>query len=101
MARLSNRVPAASRPPQPARSRPGGMAEQTYHAHGTPEIEPHVDEPVHLVLSLIELDILVDALRSVGNVEFAERLEMLLRRAYRPPAAGPRHRVAGPLEPRA
>ena len=55
--------------------------------HATPETEPHVDvEHVHLVLSLIELDILVDALRSVGNVEFAEQLEAILRQMRQPPA---------------
>ena len=55
---------------------------------GTPETETHVDsEHVHLVLSLIDLDILVDALRSVGNVEFAEQLEAILRQLRQPPAA--------------
>jgi len=39
----------------------------------TPETETHVGvEHVHLVLSPIESDILVDALRSAGNVELAE-----------------------------
>ena len=50
--------------------------------------EAHVDgEHVQLVLSLIEVDILVDALRSVGNVEFAEQLEAILRQLRQPPAA--------------
>jgi hypothetical protein len=54
----------------------------------TPENETNVDvEHVHLVLSLIEVDILADALRSVGNVEFAERLETILRQVRQPPAA--------------
>jgi hypothetical protein len=54
--------------------------------HGTPEIETNVDvERVHLVLSPIALDILVDALRSVGNVELAERLETILRHLRQPP----------------
>jgi hypothetical protein len=56
--------------------------------NGTPEPETHVDaEHVYLVLSLIEVDILVDALRSVGNVEFAEQLEAILRQLRQPPAA--------------
>ena len=42
---------------------------------------------MHLVLSPIEVDILVDALRSVGNVELAERLEAILRQLHQPPAA--------------
>ena len=37
-------------------------------------------DEVHLVLTALELDIIVDALRSVGNVELAERLESVLRR---------------------
>ena len=53
-----------------------------------PEPETHVDvERVHVVLSPIEVDILVDALRSVGNVEFAERLETLLRLVRQSPEA--------------
>jgi hypothetical protein len=36
-------------------------------------------EEVHLVLTLVELDIMVDALRSVGNIEMAERFEAMLR----------------------
>jgi hypothetical protein len=56
--------------------------------NGTPEPETHVDaEHVYLVLSPIELDILADALRSVGNVEFAEQLEAILRQLRQPPAA--------------
>ena len=56
--------------------------------HATPETETHVDVAhMHLVLSLIEVDILVDALRSVGNVEFAEQLEAILRQMHQPPAA--------------
>lgn len=47
-----------------------------------PEAEPplNVDvATVHLRLTVIELDIIVDALRSVGNVELADRLATLLR----------------------
>ena len=36
-------------------------------------------EQVHLTVSTIELDILIDALRSVGNTELAERFEIILR----------------------
>jgi hypothetical protein len=34
---------------------------------------------IHLIVSPTELDIVVDALRSVGNVELAERFESVLR----------------------
>ena len=55
--------------------------------NGAPETETHLGvEQVHLVLSPIEVDILVDALRSVGNVELAERLEAILRQLRQPPA---------------
>jgi hypothetical protein len=47
-----------------------------------PEDEPlfNVDrDRLHLILSPTELDIVVDALRSVGNVELADRFESVLR----------------------
>jgi hypothetical protein len=34
---------------------------------------------LHLIVTPVELDIVVDALRSVGNVELAERFEAVLR----------------------
>jgi len=34
---------------------------------------------LHLIVTPVELDIVVDALRSVGNVELAERFESVLR----------------------
>jgi hypothetical protein len=34
---------------------------------------------IHLIVSPTELDIVVDALRSVGNVELAEHFESVLR----------------------
>jgi hypothetical protein len=34
---------------------------------------------IHLIVSPTELDIVVDALRSVGNVELAERFESVLQ----------------------
>jgi hypothetical protein len=44
------------------------------------ELRPNVDpRQVHVVVSPIELDIIVDALRSVGNTELAERMERILR----------------------
>jgi len=46
-----------------------------------PDAEPQLNvdpDKVHLVVSPVELDIIADALRSVGNVELAERLETLL-----------------------
>ena len=46
-----------------------------------PEPHPNVDpDQVHLIVSRLELDIIIDALRSVGNQEFAERFEAILRR---------------------
>jgi hypothetical protein len=36
---------------------------------------------IHLVLTGLELDIIVDALRSVGNVELADDLDTILRHA--------------------
>jgi hypothetical protein len=47
-----------------------------------PNPEPHLNvdpDEVHLVLTGLELDIIVDALRSVGNVDLADRLEAVLR----------------------
>jgi hypothetical protein len=49
----------------------------------TPNPEAHLNvdpDEVHLVLTGLELDIIVDALRSVGNIELADRLESVLRR---------------------
>jgi hypothetical protein len=34
---------------------------------------------LHLILTPVELDIVVDALRSVGNAELAERFDAVLR----------------------
>jgi hypothetical protein len=34
---------------------------------------------VHLIVTPVELDIVIDALRSVGNVELAARFEAVLR----------------------
>jgi hypothetical protein len=54
--------------------------------NATPEDELNRDlERVPLALSPIELDIIIDALRSVGNVELAERLETVLRQWRQPP----------------
>jgi len=45
-----------------------------------PESGPNIDpDQVHLVVTPTELDILVDALRSVGNTELAVRFENVLR----------------------
>lgn len=44
------------------------------------ELQLNVDgDRIHLIVSPTELDIVVDALRSVGNVELAERFETVLR----------------------
>jgi hypothetical protein len=42
---------------------------------------------LHLIVTPTELDIIVDALRSVGNVELAERFETVLRQIWRAPGA--------------
>jgi len=45
------------------------------------ERELNVDpDRLHLIVTPIELDIVVDALRSVGNVELAERFEAILHK---------------------
>ncbi len=49
-----------------------------------PRTEPalNVDASrLHLLVTPIELDIVVDALRSVGNRKLAERFEAILRRS--------------------
>jgi hypothetical protein len=51
------------------------------YSDSSSELESNVDsEHVHVVLTALELDIVVDALRSVGNLELAEHLELILRR---------------------
>ena len=66
---------------------PAAVPSKDPRAHDS-EPRPNVDpDQVHLVVTLTELDILVDALRSVGNIDFADRLEHILRqfgRARRP-----------------
>jgi hypothetical protein len=51
---------------------------QTPDHNAEPRLNVDRDQ-VHLVVTTTELDILADALRSVGNVEFADRLETILR----------------------
>jgi hypothetical protein len=53
-------------------------SEQTPDDNAEPRLNVDRDQ-VHLVVTTIELDIIADALRSVGNVEFADRLETMLR----------------------
>jgi hypothetical protein len=44
------------------------------------ELQLNVDSDcLHLIVTPVELDIVVDALRSVGNVELAARFEAVLR----------------------
>jgi hypothetical protein len=52
--------------------------EPTPDHHAEPRLNVDRDQ-VHLVVTTTELDIIADALRSVGNVEFADRLESILR----------------------
>ena len=50
-----------------------------------PEIHRQVNvdrDQVHVIFTPIELDIVVDALHSVGNVELAQRLEGILRQFW-------------------
>jgi hypothetical protein len=56
-------VVSPERPPDPLRER---------------ELNVESDR-LHLIVTAVELDIVVDALRSVGNVELAARFEAVLR----------------------
>jgi hypothetical protein len=52
------------------------------HGERDSDLEVPLDvesDMVHLVLTRLELDIIVDALRSVGNLELAEDLDTILR----------------------
>jgi hypothetical protein len=52
--------------------------EQAANPNADPQL--NVDaERLHLAVTPVELDIIVDALRSVGNDELAERFEAVLR----------------------
>ena len=54
-----------------------------------PEGDPWINvDPgrLHIVLTPIELDILVDALHSVGNTELAQRFEAILRQFRQDPS---------------
>jgi hypothetical protein len=47
-----------------------------------PKADPRLNvdaDRLHLIVTPVELDIVVDALRSVGNSELAERFEAVLR----------------------
>jgi hypothetical protein len=67
--------------------RPGVASEDTGDLGPDPEL--NVDpEQVHLVVDALELDIIVDALRSVGNVELADRFEAIMRSLARPGSRG-------------
>ena len=55
---------------------------------GEQESDPKADtrlnvdaDRLHLIVTPVELDIVVDALRSVGNGELAERFEAVLRQS--------------------
>ena len=52
-------------------------SEQTPDHNAKPRLNVEPDR-LHLVVTLVELDIVVDALRSVGNVELADRFEAVL-----------------------
>ena len=55
------------------------VSEESRSNNPEPRLNVEPDE-VHLVLTGLELDIIVDALRSVGNIELADRMESVLRR---------------------
>jgi len=57
---------------------PAVPGEYTPDADAEPKLNVDPDQ-VHLVVTTIELDIIADALRSVGNVELADRLDLVLR----------------------
>jgi hypothetical protein len=47
-----------------------------------PDAEPQLNvesDRLHLIVTPVELEIVVDALRSIGNVELAARFEAVLR----------------------
>lgn len=53
-------------------------SEETGHLGSDPQVNVDPDQ-VHLVVSVLELDVIVDALRSVGNSELADRFEAIMR----------------------
>ena len=56
------------------------LAVPSEHTPASDAAQLNVDpDQIHLVVTTTELDILADALRSVGNMEFADRLETILR----------------------
>ena len=56
--------------------------EQTPDHNAEPRLNVEPDR-LHLVVTLAELDIVVDALRSVGNVELVDRFEAVLHQLGR------------------
>jgi hypothetical protein len=52
--------------------------EQESDPNADPQLNVDADR-LHLIVTPVELDIIVDALRSVGNNELAERFEAVLR----------------------
>jgi hypothetical protein len=57
-------------------------SEQTPDHNAEPRLNVEPDR-LHLVVTPTELDIVVDALRSVGNVELADRFEAVLHQLGR------------------
>jgi hypothetical protein len=54
-----------------------------------PQSQLNVDpDHVHLLLTSLELDIIIDALRSVGNTDLADRLEAILRLMHQTGTSG-------------
>jgi hypothetical protein len=66
---------------------PAVTGQDTRESNLNPQLNVDPDQ-VHLIVTRLELDIIVDALRSVGNVDIAERLEAILRQVTRAPRAG-------------
>jgi hypothetical protein len=63
--------------------RSGVHSEETGAFSSDPQVNVDPDQ-LHLVVNLLELDIIVDALRSVGNSELADRFEAIMRRLAEP-----------------
>jgi hypothetical protein len=65
-----------------------------------PDVERQLNvesDRVHLIVTPVELDIAVDALRSVGNIELAARFEAVLRRSRRGRCGPRRHGRQNPI----
>ena len=67
--------------------RPDVASEDSEAFSTDPHLNVHPDQ-VHLVVDVLELDIIVDALRTVGNSELADRFEAIIRSLARSESRG-------------